>query len=304
MARRSLVLWMVAVALVAAGCGVHKVRHVTTTITVPATGLSSTQSSASSATATSSSSSSSTAPSTTATQAAHSSAAGSQVAGRSPRAIVAAAARALRTSDGYTMRADLTENGDRSVVALTADGPRTYQATLSDDGRVSGLVTLPGASYLRGNRAFWSGQSGSGSAARARAARLAGHWLKLNSRGAQSLAKSLGSLAPDVLARCLVEDHGTLTLAGHTTIGRTPAVIVKDAGDAPGATPSTIAIAASGSPDPLRYTATGPTRRGGRIDVCNSGKGGDNEGTIDFSQFGQVPAIQAPTGATGGGANT
>jgi hypothetical protein len=303
MARRSLVLWMVAVALLAAGCGAHKVRHVTTTITVPATSLSSTQSSSSSATT--SSSSSSTAPSsTTSTQASQTSAASSQVAGRSPHAIVAAAAHALRASGGYTMRADLTQNGDRSVVALTADGPRTYQATLSDDGRVSGLVTLPGASYLRGNRAFWSGQSGSGSAARARAARLAGHWLKLTSRGAQSLAKSLGSLAPDVLARCLVEDHGTLTLAGHTTIGHTPAVIIKDAGDAPGATPSSIAIAAGGSPYPLRYTATGRTRPGGRVDVCNTGKGGDDEGTIDFSQFGQVPTIQAPTGATGGGANT
>jgi hypothetical protein len=215
--------------------------------------------------------------------------------------MVDAAARALRTSGGYSMHADLTQNGDRSVVALTADGPRSYQATLTERGSMSGLITLPAASYLRGNRAFWNGQAGRKPGSRARAARLAGHWLKLTARGARSVTKSLGSLAPDVLARCLVEDHGTLTLAGRTTIAGTRAVIVKDAGDAPGATPSTIAVAASGSPYPLRYTATGRTRRGGRVDVCNTGKGGDSEGTIAFSQFGHVPVIQAPTAAVGGG---
>lgn len=223
--------------------------------------------------------------------------------GRSPHAIVVAAAHALAGSDGYTMRADLTQNGDRSIVALTADGPHTYQATLTDKDRVSAMVTLPAASYLRGNRAFWNGESGSHTSAtsRARAARLAGHWLKLTAQGADSLAKSLGSLAPSVLARCLIEDHGTLTVAGHTTIGHTAAVIVKDAGNAPGSTPSTITVAANGPPYPLRYTATGATRKGGPIDVCNTGRGGDSEGTIDFSQFGQVPTIQAPTGAAGGG---
>jgi hypothetical protein len=229
------------------------------------------------------------------------------VSGRSPHAIVVAAAHALQGSGGYTMRADLTQNGNRNIVALTADGPHTYQATLTEKGAISGMVTLPAASYLRGNRAFWDGQAGSGSgsgasaARRARAARLAGHWLKLTAQGANSLAKSLGSLAPSVLARCLIEDHGTLTVAGHTTIDHTAAVIVKDKGDAPGATPSTIAVAASGPPYPLRYTASGATQRGGRIDVCNTGKGGDSEGTIAFSQFGQVPTIQPPTGAAGGG---
>jgi hypothetical protein len=93
-----------------------------------------------------------------------------------------------------------------------------------------------------------------------------------------------------------------LRLAGHTTIDHTRALVVKDSGDVPGGTPSTIAVADSGPPYPLRYTATGATRPGGRRDVCNDGKGGDSEGTIRFRRFGEVPAIRPPAAArTAGG---
>jgi hypothetical protein len=298
MARRPLVLSLLAVALLAAGCGSTTVRHITTTITRSATAAApsaTTPTTPTSATGTSSSS-----PSSTATGATSTAAARSQVAARSPRAIVAAAAKALRTSGGYAMRADLRENGTRSRLTLTADGPRTYEATLTDRGVVTGLIGLPTASYLRGNVAFWRSHVGNGSAQRARAGRLAGRWLKLTASGARSVTKTLGSLSPSVLARCLTEDHGTLTLAGRTTIGHTRAMVVKDAGDAPGATPSTIVVATGGPPYPLRYTATGRTRPGGRIDVCNDGKGEDSEGTITFNEFGHVPEISAPTGAGGG----
>jgi hypothetical protein len=293
MARRLLVLSLSGVALLAAGCGSTTVRHITTTITRSAT----TAAAAPSATTPTGTSSS---PSSTTTGATSTAAARSQVAGRSPRAIVAAAAQALRKSGGYSMRADLRENGTRSLLTLTADGPRTFEATLTDRGVVTGLIDLPGASYLRGNVAFWRSHIGNGPAQRARAGRLAGHWLKLTASGARSVTKTLGSLSPSVLARCLTEDHGTLTLAGRTTIGHTRAMVIKDAGDAPGATPSTIVVATGGPPYPLRYTATGRTRSGGRIDVCNDGKGDDSEGTITFNEFGHVPEISAPTGAGGG----
>jgi hypothetical protein len=297
MARRLLVLSLSGVALLAAGCGSTTVRHITTTITRSATtgAAAPTVTTPTSATGTSSSS-----PSSTTTGATSTAAARSQVAGRSPRAIVAAAAQALRKSGGYSMRADLRENGTRSLLTLTADGPRTFEATLTDRGVVTGLIDLPGASYLRGNVAFWRSHDGNGPAQRARAGRLAGHWLKLTASGARSVTKTLGSLSPSVLARCLTEDHGTLTLAGRTTIGHTRAMVIKDAGDAPGATPSTIVVATGGRPYPLRYTATGRTRRGGRIDVCNDGRGDDAEGTITFNEFGHVPEISAPTGAGGG----
>ena len=59
-------------------------------------------------------------------------------------------------------------------------------------------------------------------------------------------------------------------------------------------------MAAGGPPYPLRYTATGATRSGGRVDVCNDGKGGDAEGSITLSQFGQTPSLTAPEGARDG----
>jgi hypothetical protein len=298
---RPLALSLIGAALVASGCGATTVRHVTTTITRPTTAAPPGSSTATTGSTSSTSSATTTATGTTST-APPAASARSKLAGRSPRAIVAAAAGALRDSGGYVMRADLRESGEPSLLALTADGPRRFQATLTDGGVVTGLIGLPSASYLRGNIAFWRGHDGTTPQADARAKRLAGHWLKLTPRGASSVIKTLGSLSPAVLARCLVEDHGTLSLAGHTTIGHIPAIVIRDAGNAPGATPSTIAVAASGPPYPLRYTATGPTRAGGRIDVCNDGKGDDSEGTISFDQFGQVPNISAPTGVRGGAA--
>jgi hypothetical protein len=77
-------------------------------------------------------------------------------------------------------------------------------------------------------------------------------------------------------------------------------IIVRDAGNAPGATPSTIAVSANGAPYPLRYVATGRTRRGGRVDVCNNGRGGGATGTITLGRFGNTPSIQPPAGAQNG----
>jgi hypothetical protein len=46
--------------------------------------------------------------------------------------------------------------------------------------------------------------------------------------------------------------------------------------------------------------ATGRTRRGGRIDVCNNGKGGGATGTITLGRFGSATSIQPPSGAQTG----
>lgn len=272
------------------GCGstVHVTRTITRAASAPSTTGASSTTSATSATSTTTRSSGTT---TTAP------ASDSEVTGRSPRSILAAAARALRAANGYAMHADLRQSAQRTLIALTSSGGRTVDATLATAGTVTEVINLPGASYLRGNDAFWRAQAGKSQAARARAAKLANHWLQVPTSGAHSVTRSLGSLAPGTLARCLTEDHGTLSITGHTMIGRTPAVIVSDAGNAPGATPSTIAVAATGTPYPLRYEATGPTRPGGPIDVCNDGKGGDAEGTITFDQFGEIPPIQPPVGA-------
>lgn len=198
------------------------------------------------------------------------------------------------------MSADLVQDRSRTRIALTTTGRHTFDATLTVGHATFDVIDVSGRAYLRGDKAFWQLHAGSGTSARARAARLAGHWLQVPATGHNSVTKSLGTLSPGTLARCLTEDHGTLSIAGHATVGGVRAVIVRDAGNAPGSTPSTIAVAATGAPYPLRYVATGKTRSGGTVDVCNDGKGDGATGTITLSQFGRVPEIHAPSGAESG----
>ncbi len=279
---------LVACAAAVAGCGSTTVRHVTTTITRAA----STPTTAS----TSSTPATTTASSTTTTSAA-AAPQRSPLAGRSASAIVGDASAALRRSGDYAMQANLVQGGTRVMIALTTSGARNVDVTTTTGQTVTEVISLPGLTYLRANAPFWRAQGSTSRGARTRAAKLANRWLRVPAKGARSVTKSLGSLSPGTLARCLTEDHGRLTVAGHTTIGHTRAVLIRDAGDAPGATPSTLAVAAAGKPYPLRYTATGRTRPGGRVDVCNDGKGGDAQGTISLDQFGRIDPIQPPVGA-------
>ncbi len=291
--RRCFALLLALAALALAGCGSTTVHHVTTTITRSASASSSTTSRSTTANSTTT-----TSAKTTATAAA-----GRPLAGHSPRQVIDLAAAALRHAGGYAMRADLLQSHTRTIIDLSANADSRYEATLTSAGATYSVISVPGAAYLRGDAAFWRAQA-KGNAALAR--RLRGHWLHVPDSGAHSVTKSLGTLTPGTLARCLTEDHGTLTLAGHTTVAGRRALVVRDAGNAPGATPSTITVAATGTPYPLRYDATGATRRGGRVDVCNDGKGDGATGTIALSQFGHTPAVSAPVtaGSYGGGSPT
>ena len=257
-------------------------RHVTTTITAVAS------------TPTATTSSTTTATSTTGTTPAPGR---SALAGAPPAAVLADAARALRGAGGYAMRADLTQDHRRLMVALTTSSRNAFDATVTTGGLVTEVIRAGGGSFLRANATFWRVHAGGAADARARADRLANHWFQVPASNSGSVTALLGSLAPGTLARCLTEDHGRLSVAGHATIAGTRAIVIRDAGDAPGATPGTIAVATSGPPYPLRYTATGPSRRGGRVDVCNDGRGGDAQGAIRLSQFGRVAPIQPPDGA-------
>jgi hypothetical protein len=273
-------------ALALAGCGSTTIRHVTTTITRPA--ATAATSTSPSPTTTHAAASHTT---TTTSRAAH--AALSRLDGHSPLGIIDVAAAALRRSHGYAMRADLVQDGERTMIALTTSGRDRFAASLTTSHTMFSVISLPGAAYLRGDRAFWRSQVPTAAAA----ARLAGRWLHVPDSGARSVTRTLGTLSPGTFARCLTEDHGALTVAGHATIHGSPALIIRDAGNAPGATPSTIAVTSSGAPYPLRYIATGATRRGGRVDVCNNGRGGGATGTITLSEFGRTPVVQAPARA-------
>lgn len=208
-----------------------------------------------------------------------------------PTRILADAAAALRSAGGFAMQGTLTDNGQTIAIAVAAHSDRSLELVLAN-GPASARVLLTGAgAYMSGSAAFWRAQIGP------QAESLAGHWYVIPAGRAERLAAQFGDFAPDRLARCLGEDHGTLSLAGRTSVDGVAAIVIKDAGDEPGSTPSLLAVAATGRPYPLKDTALGPTRPGGPIDVCNDGKGSNVRGTVTFGRFGEVPALQPPPGA-------
>jgi hypothetical protein len=205
--------------------------------------------------------------------------------------ILADAAAALRNAHGYVMRGTITQDGEglRLNVAVAKGGSMHLALGI---GRADlDVIKLSSASYLRANKAYWTAHLG------ARGAVLANRWIQVQASNAQELTSSLGHFAPATVSRCLVEDHGSLTVAGKTMVDGHPAVIIKDAGNAPGASPGSLAVATSGVPYPLQLTGAGRQRPGGRIDVCNDGKASYSRGTLTFSQFGAVAPISPPADA-------
>lgn len=217
--------------------------------------------------------------------------AGNGEAGKPAGQIVADAAAALRRAHGYVMQGAIVADRQRIRLRIAVASRSDLEVGFSADRASVEIIALPGGSYIRGNRVFWAAHLGS------RGVALSGHWVEAEPSSARALTSSLGPFAPATLSRCLTEDHGTLSVAGKTIIGGRPAVIVRDAGNAPGASPGTLAVATSGEPYPLRVTATGRQRAGGLIDVCNDGKAGTAHGSLMFSRFGAVKPISPPANA-------
>jgi hypothetical protein len=209
-------------------------------------------------------------------------------ASKSAKQILADAAGALKTARGYVLQGTLTDQGRPVRLKVVAASAKSLELALSGGGANAELIALPNADYVRANAAFWRPRVGQ------HATTLANHWIEIPPAGAQGMTASLGRFAPGTLARCLAEDHGSLSVAGKTMVDGRPAVVLKDAGNAPGSAPGTLAVATSGPPYPLRATATGGQRAGGRVDVCNDGKAGNTHGTLTISHFGAVPPIKAP----------
>jgi hypothetical protein len=183
----------------------------------------------------------------------------------------------------------MTENGVPLRLKIIVAGRADLALSFATGATSTQLLLISHSAYLRATKAFWQAHLG------ARGAALANRWIEVPPTSTGAITASLGPFAPTTLARCLVEDHGTLSIAGRTTIAGRPATLVRDAGDAPGAAPGTLAVAAAGTPYPLQFRATGPQRPGGPIDVCNDGKGSDTRGTATFSHFGSVPPLRPPS---------
>jgi hypothetical protein len=208
--------------------------------------------------------------------------------GKSPTQLVAEASDALRQAHGFTLQGFIVGGGQRVKLEIDEASASSVRVVFSVGSSSAQLIHARGNSYFRANRAFWIAHGG------ASVQRLAGRWVDLPGAESRSFTKSLGGLAPATLARCLGEDHGALTIAGMTTVDHHRAIVVKDDGNAPGASAGTLDIASSGPPYPLALTETGGERAGGRIDVCNQGKADNDRGMITLSHFGHVSPIPPP----------
>jgi hypothetical protein len=199
---------------------------------------------------------------------------------------------ALSGIRGYALRATNTSGGQTVAVDVAYRDASAWRFSLHAGSLSWDAIVLGHTGYFRASLEYWMSHGG------ASAAKLAGHWLIVTAGTLQSTRTSLGGLfSPDTIARCMAEDHGNLSVVGRETVAGRPAVVIRDAGNVPGSTPSLYAIAASGAPYPLRITPIGAQRPGGRIDVCNDGTGGGVHGAITFDALGNVPPITAPAGA-------
>ncbi len=217
-------------------------------------------------------------------------------ASKAPQQVLADAAAALRAARGYELSGTAIKGKQRMQLQLIADSSLSLEMAAVIGPEAYQVLRTPNGLYVRANAAFWSAHLG------ARATVLANRWIHTPVSPGLS---ELGTLAPATMARCLTENHGTLSIAGQAMVNGQSAVILKDAGDLPGSQPGTLAVAANGPPVPLRFTSTGHQRPGGHIDVCHTGSRVSLRGILTFSHFNQVQPIQPPLNAIQlpGGAN-
>jgi hypothetical protein len=129
--------------------------------------------------------------------------------------------------------------------------------------------------------------------------RFASKWFRgpLENSDYESLQPSAD---PAVNARCFNTHLGTLTKDSSGPIGGQPAVIIRDAGDAPGGVQRKFYVAATGAPLMLSELTTGKVKRGGEpIRECHEtvadlGAKGAPEITTSFSRFNAPLAIKTP----------
>jgi hypothetical protein len=214
-------------------------------------------------------------------------------ASKSAKQILADAAAAIAGAHGFKMQATMVDTGNpsqRLQLSMALSSPHNFSVSETVNGEHLNVVLAGSKAYIRAGRSFWSSAMDNSP----RSAVMSDRWIELPTPG--SLASVTGILNPSTLASCLVEGHGSLSVAGTTTVNHQPAVLLRDAGNAPGDQPSTLAIAADGVHYPLREVDTGRQRRGGGKS-CGGSSGPSTDGTVTLSRFGHVGEIRPPAGA-------
>lgn len=202
-----------------------------------------------------------------------------------PTALVARSVAALRAAPGVHFAGSLTEDGSTGAI--------TGRSLADGDGmaRIDGVQTrhVAGRSYLKADAAFWAGVP------RSARGRLADRWVLMPADGDQD-RDDVERFTPTRLARCLGRRDGTLRATGRKRVAGAAVDVVEDLGDRPGSERRRLALAARGTPYPLRFEQLAPRRDGGTsIPAC--GADSSDRARLVFSHFDDARPIPVPAGA-------
>ncbi len=232
---------------------------------------------------------------------------GGDVAGKSPKDVIAAVADALEQADGMHISGTITDAEGPGRLDARVDAGGDVDATMDQGGQHFAFRLIGRDAYILGDAKFWESTAGDEVGAK-----LGGHWVK-TSAFAGELKAIVEPLRPAGLASCLRDGAtGTLSTRQATLDGERVIVLV-DKGDRPGASPGELYVAATGKPLPLRVTQSGPARPGGvKVKSCGDDDTPDTTTKADYRLNGfeehvkvSVPADAIDLGALHqGGADT
>lgn len=218
-------------------------------------------------------------------------------ASKSPRAILADAAAAMRGVRSYHIEGSQSDTGGPlSISGDVARGGRV-QLSVRKQGLGADVRILGRDIYMRASRAFWLRHLPSAAPrSQAIASLLAGRWIKPPASAAGDLEQIARQSEPAATAHCLFHGIGTLGKGGTVTVGGKPAVIVTSKADRPGATAGAIYVSVAAPHLPLRAVETGRRRPGGTFDpLCDSRRGSTPvQSDLRLSRFDEPVRIAAP----------
>jgi hypothetical protein len=224
---------------------------------------------------------------------------GSGEAGKSPQQILADVKHDLAQVKSLHLDGKITnKSGGPTQIAADIDGTGGATLTLGEHGTSVHMIILASAVYMKGDATFWKGQFGSGGGQIVD--KLAGRWVAVPASAEKDIRPLLDQFSPKTFAACVDHDLGTISKQGTKTVDGQQTVVLKDAGDKPGAGPGLLYVTTSGPHLPVRIDETGPSKPGGTPSKQCGDDGSDDDSTggqVTFSNYDKVAKITAPKGA-------
>ena len=218
------------------------------------------------------------------------------VAAMKPADMLAAATAALRGASSYRMQGTITRlsaGRPRSRMSISVYPGNAVRMVLAGASGILQVITDGHHVYLRANHRFWAGAHISAQLATL----FANRWLVVSAAEGRSAYALAGHLSRRYLTNCLAQPVGKVAKGPRTTVGGTPAIILRERGNGPGGQLTNVAIAATGPAYPLRLTSIGKQRPGGPTGACRS-SGPGAVGTVRLSDFGRLRALHLPHAVT------